>query len=234
MSAPTDHNKPFPPVLLVLGTDMAGKDQFANVVADAALHAGLLVERRRGGFSAVSNRRRTSEGKGWFRLAGEWLFLRTLPLHLRLLPYLTALMLLADLRRFHLPPDRMVLVVSHTAIRMLAFALGHLYHDAAAVRLPTLVQRALERVGPTTKTCVLVLDIDHRIRAERMAERARRGTLDWFDRYLGQDPDRLERIEAILVWIGERWLHARKVENNNLSDAELLRHLPGWEEWDRE
>ena len=34
--------------LLILGTDLAGKDHFANVVSDAAANAGLRVERRRG------------------------------------------------------------------------------------------------------------------------------------------------------------------------------------------
>lgn len=226
----TRHSPPFPRALLILGTDMAGKDHFANVVANAALHAGILVERRRGAFSAAGNRRRTSEGKDWFRLACEWLFLRTLPLHLRLLPHLTALLLLADLRRFRQPSDRMVLVVSHTAIRLLAFALGHLHENLATIRLPALAQQALRQVGSATGACVVVLDIDHTIRVERMAERARRGTVDWFDRYLGRDPIRSERIEAILVWIGERWLNATRVENNNCSDHELLLHLPGWQE----
>ena len=220
----------FPRTLLILGTDMAGKDHFANVVADAALHQGLRVERRRGSFSAAADRMRTSEGKGWLRLALEWAFLRTLPLHLWLLPHLTALMLLTDLRRFRLPADRMVLVVSHTAIRLLAFALGHRYDRIEDIRLPALARKALRRVGPSTGACVLVLDIDHQVRAARMAERGRRGTVDCFDRYLGQDPVRSERIEAILVWIGVHWLGAVRVENNNLGDSELLAHLPGWQD----
>ena len=31
----------FPNTLLILGTDLAGKDHFANVVSDAAANAGL-------------------------------------------------------------------------------------------------------------------------------------------------------------------------------------------------
>lgn len=229
MDAAPPRPSSFPRTLLILGTDMAGKDHFANVVADAALHQGLRVERRRGAFSAAADRMRTSEGKGLLRLALEWAFLRTLPLHVRLLPHLTALLLLVDLRRFHRPGDRLVMVVSHTAIRLLAFALGHLYDRIEDIRLPALARKALRRVGPATGACVLALDIDHRVRAARMAERGRRGTVDCFDRYLGQDPVRSERIEAILVWIGVHWLGAVRVENNDLGDRELLAHLPGWQ-----
>ena len=65
----------FPNTLLILGTDLAGKDHFANVVSDAAADAGLRVERRRGWLCARPDRQRTSEGKSWFRLGLERLFL---------------------------------------------------------------------------------------------------------------------------------------------------------------
>ena len=45
----------FPNTLLILGTDLAGKDHFANVVSDAAADAGLRVERRRGSIVAISS-----------------------------------------------------------------------------------------------------------------------------------------------------------------------------------
>ena len=50
----------FPNTLLILGTDLAGKDHFANVVSDAAANAGLRVERRRGWLCARPDRQRTS------------------------------------------------------------------------------------------------------------------------------------------------------------------------------
>ena len=219
----------FPHALLILGTDMAGKDHCANVMADAAREAGLRLERRRGSLSARPTVQRSSEDKSRLRLWLEWAFLTTLPLHCRLLPWITTLLILLDVRRFRQPDQAMVLVVSHTAIRLLAFALGHRYDRIEDIRLPALARKALRRVGPATDACVLVLDIDHQIRAARMAERDRRGTVDCFDRYLGQNPVRSERIEAILVWIGVHWLGAVRVENNNLGDSELLAHLPGWQ-----
>lgn len=55
----------------------------------------------------------------------------------------------------------------------------------------------------------------------------RRGSLDHFDRYMGQDPVRSERIEHFLVWIGATYLKAERIENNHLSDAELLEAFIG-------
>ena len=211
----------FPHTLLILGTDMAGKDHCANVVADAAQAAGIRLERRRGSLSARPNQQRSSEDKGLLRLWLEWAFLTTLPLHCRLLPWLTTLLILRDARRFQRPDQVSVLVVSHTAIRLLAFALGHLYARVEEIRLPAMTVRALHAMAATGLRC-LVLDIDQAVRAQRLAQRNTRGTLDYFDRYMGKDPQRSERIEEFLVWISLTYLGAVRVENNNLSDAELL------------
>ncbi len=211
----------FPHTLLILGTDMAGKDHCANVVADAAQAAGIRLERRRGSLSARPNQQRSSEEKGLIRLWLERAFLATLFLHCRLLPWLTTLLIVLDLRRFQRPDQASVLVVSHTAIRLLAFALGHLFARVEDIRLPAMTMRALHAIAATGLRCV-VLDIDHAIRAERLAQRNTRGTLDYFDRYMGSDPQRSERIEEFLVWIGLTYLGAVRVENNNLSDTELL------------
>ena len=62
---------------------------------------------------------------------------------------------------------------------------------------------------------------------KRVAERSRRGTIDHFDRYMASDPARSERIEQFLVWIGQTFLNAITIVNNDLSDAELLAHLHG-------
>jgi hypothetical protein len=216
-----------PQTILILGTDMAGKDHVANVVMDAAQAAGLPMERRRGAFSSGPDRQRTSEDKGFLRLWLEWTFLATLPLHCRLLPFLAALLIRFDLRRFHRPDQTSVLVVSHTAIRLLAFALGHLYPRVEDIRIAAVTERALRMIPTVTGARTFVLDIDHRIREERMVQRLNRGTLDYFDRYMGADPLRSERIEEFLVWIGMRYLGARRIENNNLSDQALLAAMAG-------
>ena len=215
-----------PEILLILGTDLAGKDHFANVISDAAAVAGIRVERRRGRFSGRADTRRTSEGKGAVKLCLEWLFLATLPLYCRLLPYLIAFLIRCDLRLFRAPAGDSILVVSHTALRLLAFALGHIFERVEDIRLPGVVDTTLRRVVPATGVRTIVLDIDHEVRAARMKERLQRGTVDFFDRYMEKDAHRSERIEGFLVWLGIAYLGAVRVENNNLSDAELLACLP--------
>ncbi|MBP7517199.1 MAG: hypothetical protein KA768_05145 [Desulfobulbus sp.] len=214
----------FPNTLLILGTDLAGKDHFANVVSDAAADAGLRVERRRGWLCARPDRQRTSEGKSWFRLGLERLFLATLPLHCRLLPALTGLLLFVDVRLFRRPAGGLTLVVSHTAVRLLAIACGHLVDRAEAISLPRLTVRGLGAMR-ATGVRVVVLDIDHAVRVRRLADRCRRATVDHFDRYMGSDPVRSERIEACLVHIACTWLGATRIDNNDRTPAELLAHL---------
>ena len=222
---PTDTMPPnFPETLLILGTDLAGKDHFANVVSDAATAAGVQVERRRGWLCARPDQERTSEGKSWSRLWLERLFLATLPLHCRLLPTLTGLLLFVDVRLFRRPAAGLACVVSHTAVRLLAIACGHLVDRVEAIRLPRITVRGL-RAMRATGVRVVVLDIDHAVRIQRLADRRGRGTVDHFDRYMGSDPVRSERIEACLVHIACAWLGATRIDNNDCTPAELLAHL---------
>lgn len=223
--SPSDLSEKFPEVLLILGTDLAGKDHFTNVLIDAALLSGRKVERRRGAFSASPDHLRSSEGKGLIKLWIEWFFLFSLPIHCRFIPYLVVFLIHRDLRRFRRPSGCSVIVVSHTPIRLLAFALGHMHERIDDIRLPAMVERALQIIVSTTQTRALVLDIDHRIRESRMHERLRRGTVDCFDRYMANDPHRSERIERFLVWISETYLGAVRIENNNISDADILASL---------
>ncbi len=216
----------FPETLLILGTDLAGKDHFANILTDTATSAGIKKERRRGAFSAQPDNRRTSEGKGLVKLWMEWVFLFTLPLHCRLLPYIMTYLIRRDLRRFRRPAHGSIIVVSHTAIRMLAFAYSHIFDRVEDIKMPSVIECTLRDLVLATQARTIVLDIDHEVRNTRMKERLRRGTVDNFDRYMGKDPLRSERIEYFLVWICMTYLDAVRVENNNLSDAELLAYLP--------
>ncbi len=213
-------------VLLILGTDLAGKDHFANVLTDAAGLAGIAVERRRGRFSGRPDARRTSEGKGVVKLCMEWIFLATLPIYCRLVPYVIAVLVRCDLVLYRAPKDVSLIVVSHTGLRLLAFALGHIFDNVEDIRLPAAVDAALRTLAPVTGAHTVVLDVDHEVRAARLEERSRRGTVDFFDSYMEKDPVRSERIESFLVWLGMTYLGAVRIENNNLSEAELLASLP--------
>lgn len=213
-------------ILLILGTDLAGKDHFANVLTDAIVAAGGLVERRRGWFSAGPDTRRTSEGKGIFKLCLEWLFLATLPFTCRLIPFIAALLLRCDVWLFRPPEKRTIIVVSHTAIRLLAFALSYSFVRTEDIRLPIMAERTLRSLEPTIRVRTFVLDINHEVRAVRLKERLRRGKADHFDRFLGKNPTCSERIEKFLVWLCVTYLEADLVENNNMSNSELLACLP--------
>ena len=131
-----------------------------------------------------------------------------------------------DLRRFRRPAHGSIIVVSHTAIRMLAFAYSHIFDRVEDIKMPSVVECSLRDLVLATQARTIVLDIDQEVRNSRMNERLRRGTADNFDRYMGKDPSRSERIENFLVWICMTYLDAVRVENNNLSDAELLAYLP--------
>lgn len=217
----------FPHTLLILGTDLSGKDHVANVLADAAVAAGLPVERRRGMFSSSSDRSRSSEGKGAMALFLERFFLATLPLHCRMLPFFTALLIEYDRLRFCRPKGARLVVVSHTPIRLLAFALGHLFPNTQSMVLPTMAVSALHRLQRRTEARVVVLDIDHAVRQRRLGERSSRGTDDVFDRYMRSDAERSERIEAILVKLACEYLQATVIENNDLDRQQLLARLFG-------
>ena len=222
---PFSSSRPMPEILLILGTDLAGKDYVTNILADTARETGKMVERRRGRFGARPDSTRTSEDKGLVKLGMEWLFLATLPVHYRLLPTLVALLIRFDLLRFRRPADGLLVVVSHTALRLLALSLGYQGKEVAAIRMAPWVERTLQAIVPATGAKVVVLDIEHSIRAERIARRNQSGTLDVFDRYMGRDPERSERIEQILVWLATTYLQAHRVENNNCGKAELLARI---------
>lgn len=217
---------PAPAVLLILGTDLAGKNYAANLLADLLTGEGLTVERRQGAFAARPSAALTSEDKGIVRLWAERLFLASLPLHRLLLPVVVDLLLRRDLHHFRPPAaGARVIVISHTALRLLALYLGCRDHDSAALRLPSFVVRTLRAVTPRTGARTVVLDIDHATRRQRLANRQGRGKADPFDRYMAADEGRAERIESCLVRLAVEFLGARRVENNGLEAAALMARL---------
>ena len=175
-------------ILLILGTDLAGKDHFANVLTDAAAVAGIKVERRRGSFSARPDSRRSSEGRVWSSSVWSGSFSPRCRSHCRLLPYVIACAYRCDLWLFRPPPDGSVIVVSHTALRLLAFGLGHTSRES---RISNCRPWSRGRSGLSCRppgrgpSCWISIT---EVRAARMEDRQRRGTVDFFDRYLAKDP----------------------------------------------
>lgn len=174
---------PPPPVLLILGTDAAGKDHVADVLIRHWRTQGYSIEKRAGAFAAapVDDRSRSERKSRWGRFK-EQFFIRVFPLIRGLAPWLTQILLVRDQRRFR-PPTQSLVVASHTALRLLALAQGPVTPPPPLA--PTLIQ-ALHTLQTTTGATVIVLDVDPAIRQQRINARVQQGTVDAFDQYAGQ------------------------------------------------
>lgn len=215
---------PPPPVLLILGTDAAGKDYVADFLIRHWQAAGYTVEKRAGGFSASAvDDRSSSERKGRWGRFQEQVFIRLFPLLRPLLPVVAGWLLRRDRRRFR-PADRPLVVVSHTALRLLAFVQGQ---DLSPPPLSIALQQALRALRETTKATVIVLDVDPDTRQRRIAVRIQQGTVDPFDRYMQAHRERAERIEGYLVTLATHHLQAKVIKNNDLDETALEAALAG-------
>ena len=215
---------PPPPVLLILGTDAAGKDYVADFLIRRWQAAGYVLEKRAGGFAAPAvDDRSSSERKGRWGRFQEQVFIRLFPLLRPLLPGVAGWLLRRDRRRFR-PADRPLVVVSHTALRLLAFVQGQALSPPP---LSLALQQALRALRETTKATVIVLDVDPDTRQRRIAVRTQQGTVDPFDRYMQAHRERAERIEGYLVTLATHHLQARVIKNNDLDETALETALAG-------
>ncbi|MEM7248427.1 MAG: hypothetical protein AAF533_24045 [Acidobacteriota bacterium] len=210
-----------PATLLVLGTDASGKDHVANVLEKAYAEAGHEAERRNSRFSGSVSQATTSEDKGALSLLAERIFLRTFPILHRLLPLVVTVYLKLDGVLFR-ESSRPLIVVSHTALRVLALCLAHRHRTRDELRLPSSLERALVSLRERTQPVTMVLDCEDATRRRRIREREKRGKADHFDRFMARDSERSERTEDFLVWIAVTYLGAVHVLNDDLDDDELL------------
>jgi len=212
-----------PDTLLILGTDASGKNHITNLLVQLLEKAGYQVEKREGWLAEKASKAISSEDKGFVSLLIEKIFLTTFPLTQYGLPFLLTVLLKRDVKRFvkRGSTAKKVIVISHTALRVLAFYLGHRFDKEDQIRIPPYLEIVLKSLLPATQAKTLVLDIAPEIRHQRIALRAQQGKVDNFDRYMARDTERSERIESFLVWLGYRYLNAVVIENNDLSDREL-------------
>lgn len=230
MSLPNDtpffQAYPPPPVLLILGVDGSGKNYVANVIEAMLRAADYPVEKRAGGFSSPATQALTSEDKGKLALWKERIFLWSFPLLRGLMLTIATVWMRRDLRHFRASPHP-TLIVSHSALRLVAFYLGHAYDTLEQIQLPRSLDRLLRTIPQRTGAQTLVLDIEPEIRRQRVAQRLVNGTADHLDRYMAKPEHQnlSERIEASLVWLAQRYLAAAVIENNDLSPAELSEQI---------
>jgi hypothetical protein len=215
-----------PDILLILGMDGAGKNHVANLAGDYIAQLGFFVEKRAGKLSAKATDAITSEDKSLVYLVSEKLFLILFSFVRSLLPFIINFWIRRDLKQFHKNELQKikVIVISYTALRILAFYLGHVYQNVSEIKLPPYLEKTLDLLAHTSGIQTIVLDIDNQIRQQRIADRAVKGKMDNMDKYMA-DPAKVElseRIESFLVWLAIKYLNAVKIENNNLGDRDLI------------
>jgi thymidylate kinase len=207
---------------VILGTDAAGKDHVADLLIQRWEALGHRVEKRAGSFSAVAaDRRSSSDRKGPFDRAMERLFLTFFPLLRPLLAIVLPLMIRRDLRRFR-HPDHPVLLVSHTALRLLAFSEAW---RPSRTGNPRPFVSALARELTKTGATFLMLTLAPSIREQRIQRRMDNLTADPFDHLMVRDPQLANRFQQQFTALAVESLGAQIIENNNLGPEALEREL---------
>jgi hypothetical protein len=209
-----------PNLVLILGTDASGKDHVARLVLAHLQGAGAIPEKRRGWLSAPACAADSSEHKGPGRLFAERLFLRIYPLIAWTLPMALTLCILADALIYRLLRRKPVMVVSHTALRLLAFHMGH----DDAFRMPPHLGKALATLrGLGLQT--LFVTTERHVRLGRIHDRIRRDKVDHFDLYMARRPRHGERVTDALERIAVEHLQARTIRNDAHGDEHIAAAL---------
>ncbi|MGB0867767.1 MAG: hypothetical protein ACPGSC_14745, partial [Granulosicoccaceae bacterium] len=206
------------PKILILGTDAAGKNYVGQLILRQLRAAGLPAAFRERRLSGRDNGG-VEKDKSAFGHLAEWAFVRTYPLTQVLMPWVVDILLQLDLVRTK-SGEQAEIIVSHTALRLAAFDLGHKYACVSQVQVPARTQKLLRQLYRRLDGDTIVLDIAHATRRQRV--QARGDTSDPFDRYLAARPELSERIEACMVHLATEHLDASLIENNDLSEQELL------------
>ena len=206
------------PKILILGTDAAGKNYSGQLVFKRLRHAGLNCAFRERRLSAKDNGgvEKDKSALGHF---AEHVFVQSYPVLKPLMPLLVNTLLRLDLIGKQ-ASDGAQIIVSHTALRLAAFDLGHKCEDPSNATIPYSTIRLLQQLKDKHNGDTIVLDISHQTRLKRV--NARGESSDAFDRYLAAQPELSERIEACMVHLAQNFLDATLIENDELSEDELL------------
>ncbi len=213
-----------PDVILLLGTDASGKDHVANVLERFIRKRGGNVEKRKRFFSSRPTNESSSIQKGLFDHLQESAFLALYPRMGAVLPFFMNALIRWDVARFR-APDKKLIVVGHNGLRALAFHWGRSERSAAAFHVPAYLREAFRKAKEKTGAHAIVLDVHHAVRQARIASRMRHNVADLFDRYMMQNPERSERIEACLVLAARELLGAQIMLNNDLHEEEIVAQL---------
>lgn len=224
MKETKQHPHTIPDVVLILGTDAAGKDHVANILADMIHEVGGEVQKRRGFLSGSPSRTKDSTKKSLWQHAQELVFLSLYARVGPLLPLAVCGVARLDAMRFK-EPERKLIVVGHHGLRALAFYLGDKPERRAALALSGCLENAFQAMRERTNLHTIVIDIHHDVRKQRLTARGATGDQDFFDRYMLKHVGLGERIEASLVNLAQKYLDATLITNNDLSEQEIRAKL---------
>lgn len=211
-----------PRTIVLLGTDASGKNHVARVWAQRMTELGLAPILQEGWLGSAPVAPDLDEAKSWFSHLAERTFLFVYPWIAWGMPFALNLLIHRDIRRFP-ADDRRRLVVSHSALRILAFCLGARGHGIDTLSEST--RHAVRELYKRSRALVIVLDVDHEVRRRRIEARVAEADADPFDRFMLADPVRSERIEACLVGLAVEHMDAHLIINNSLGDEALWAQL---------
>jgi len=209
-----------PHTILLLGTDASGKNHVARLIQRnlEAMNCDLVV--REGWLCGAIATANHHGDKGGLSLLAERCFILLFPLIKWVLPLGMAVLLRWDAWRFKRSKQK-TLVVSHNALRILAFYLGQNSRYLKSKTLPKWLEQAICCIQRVSNAMVIVLDVEDHTRQQRIQHRLNEGSIDPFDQFMANDSERSEQIEACLVHIATHYYQAHLIENNDLDDEAL-------------
>lgn len=213
-----------PRVILLLGTDASGKNHVARLWARKIREQGLDLVVRESWLCGDEAEQSCHDDKSGLSLFAERAFLKCYPLLKWMVPLVLTILLRWDAFRFkHI--NAHLLIVSNSALRILAFYLGQNRGYHANHRVPRYLEKALGKLQEVSGARVIVLDVDDETRQQRIQARLDAGSVDPFDLFMAADSERSERIEDCLVALCKDYYDAYLLENNDLGDDELWQAL---------
>lgn len=214
-----------PQTVLLLGTDASGKNHVAHAWLARYQSYGVQASVSEGWLSSAPvDHTNDHAEKSWSSRTTEKLFLWLFPLMTWCLPTIVAWLMRRDARKFstrQCDDATHRIVVSHSALRVLAFCLGQRREFIQSRTLAPHLRRAVSELVEHSRAVVIVLDIDDATRRKRLQQRCLEGSADPFDRFMLADSHRSENIEDSLVWLAQQLMGAEVIVNDDLSDAEL-------------
>jgi hypothetical protein len=209
-----------PDVVLFLGLDAAGKDHVANILTDMIEETGKAVEKRRSFLCGRRSFTKDSSKKTLVAMVRQKLFLSFHGPFAPFVPPVLNWLLKRDISKYA-PPQSKLVVVGHHAIKALAFSLAKTCHGSQDFAISPSIENTLRQLREKTKAHVVMVEVDPRIRAQRIKRRIEAGCYNDIDLFISRQPMQAKRIEEKLSYVAREILGGVRLVNNNLPDAQL-------------